>query len=369
MEHGIRLSENISELRRKKSITQEELAEFLGVTKASVSKWERGSSLPDILLLPQLAAYFDVTLDELMGYCPQLGREQIKACYHRLAAEFATKPFEEVMAECEGLVKNYYSCYPFLLQMAILWLNHFMLGKTPERQTEILKNIGELCRHIAENCKDISVCSDAVSIKSMVDLQLGNVAEVVEALEETQNPYRMNRQMEGVLVQAYLMQKDKKKAESCAQIESFMKLLQLVELNTQLLVVYADNREKCETVIYRTDGLLALFGLGELHPNTAAGYQLQAAVTYAGWGMEEEAYIRLERYTDAVCRLLKDDVLLHGDAFFSRLDEWFEGLDLGAQGVRDRRLIVESARGMFAHPQLATLSDKERVEQMIKRIK
>lgn len=59
MEHGIRLSENISELRRKKSITQEELAEFLGVTKASVSKWERGSSLPDILLLPQLAALSD----------------------------------------------------------------------------------------------------------------------------------------------------------------------------------------------------------------------------------------------------------------------------------------------------------------------
>lgn len=43
MNSNIRLSENISELRRKKNITQEELAEFMGVTKASVSKWERGS--------------------------------------------------------------------------------------------------------------------------------------------------------------------------------------------------------------------------------------------------------------------------------------------------------------------------------------
>lgn len=45
MNSNIRLSENISELRRKKNITQEELAEFMGVTKASVSKWERGSRL------------------------------------------------------------------------------------------------------------------------------------------------------------------------------------------------------------------------------------------------------------------------------------------------------------------------------------
>ena len=43
MNSNIRVSENISELRRKKNITQEELAEFMGVTKASVSKWERGA--------------------------------------------------------------------------------------------------------------------------------------------------------------------------------------------------------------------------------------------------------------------------------------------------------------------------------------
>lgn len=368
MNSNIRLSENISELRRKKNITQEELAEFMGVTKASVSKWERGSSLPDILLIPQLASYFDVTVDELMGYCPQLSGEQIKAAYHRLAAEFAGKPFEEVMEESERMVKNYYSCYPFLVQTAILWLNHFMLAATQERQREILDKIIRLCEHITGNCKDIGICEDAVSIKSMVSLQLGKVDEVVELLEETQNPYRLDRQNEGLLLQAYLMQHENEKAESYAQIEVFQKLLQLVALNTQLLIIYAADREKCETVIRRTDGLLALFELEKLHPNMAACYQLQAALTYAGWGVEEETYVRLEKYTDIVCELLQTDVILHGDAFFTRLDEWIDGLELGAQSVRDRRLIVESAKEVFAYPQFAALPDQARLQKMKQRI-
>ena len=74
----LNFSENIIKLRHKKGITQEELADFVGVTKASVSKWETKQSLPDIMLLPRLAAYFDVTVDELLGYEPNLSREQIQ---------------------------------------------------------------------------------------------------------------------------------------------------------------------------------------------------------------------------------------------------------------------------------------------------
>lgn len=48
----LHLAENIIRLRHEKRLTQEELADFMGVTKASVSKWENGISTPDILLLP-----------------------------------------------------------------------------------------------------------------------------------------------------------------------------------------------------------------------------------------------------------------------------------------------------------------------------
>ena len=57
----------IYELRKQKNLTQEELAAELGVTAAAVSKWEKGYSLPDILMLCSLADYFEVSTDELLG--------------------------------------------------------------------------------------------------------------------------------------------------------------------------------------------------------------------------------------------------------------------------------------------------------------
>ncbi|MBQ6845215.1 MAG: helix-turn-helix transcriptional regulator [Agathobacter sp.] len=72
------LAENLTQLRHNKRITQEKLADFLGVSKASVSKWETGQSLPDIAQLPRLAVFYDVSIDALMGYEPQLSMTEIK---------------------------------------------------------------------------------------------------------------------------------------------------------------------------------------------------------------------------------------------------------------------------------------------------
>ena len=59
---------NIKRLRTAKNITQEQLSVAMNVTCAAVSKWERSETYPDITLLQPLAYFFEVTLDELMGY-------------------------------------------------------------------------------------------------------------------------------------------------------------------------------------------------------------------------------------------------------------------------------------------------------------
>ena len=58
----------IQMLRKHKNITQAQLAEALSVSPQSVSKWENQQSLPDISLLPVIARYFGITMDELFGY-------------------------------------------------------------------------------------------------------------------------------------------------------------------------------------------------------------------------------------------------------------------------------------------------------------
>lgn len=59
--------EKIIHLRKRRGLTQDSLAEMLGVTAQAVSKWERGESMPDVSLLPALARIFEVSIDSLFG--------------------------------------------------------------------------------------------------------------------------------------------------------------------------------------------------------------------------------------------------------------------------------------------------------------
>lgn len=60
----------LSELRKRKKTTQQEVADAIGVSYQTVSKWETQASMPDITVLPELAEYFGVTTDQLLGLKP-----------------------------------------------------------------------------------------------------------------------------------------------------------------------------------------------------------------------------------------------------------------------------------------------------------
>lgn len=61
-------SENFKSMRKQRGLTQEQIAETLGVSCQAVSKWETNSSYPDISLLPIIADHFGVSVDYLIGH-------------------------------------------------------------------------------------------------------------------------------------------------------------------------------------------------------------------------------------------------------------------------------------------------------------
>ena len=63
----IYFSKNISLLRKRNNLTQEELGTKLGVSAQAISKWENSVSMPDICLLPMIAEALGVSIDELFG--------------------------------------------------------------------------------------------------------------------------------------------------------------------------------------------------------------------------------------------------------------------------------------------------------------
>ncbi len=75
---NIYFGENLKELRHKRNLTQEKLADFLGVSFQTVSKWERGDTYPDITMLPSIASFFDTTTDELLGTAKSKKDEKIE---------------------------------------------------------------------------------------------------------------------------------------------------------------------------------------------------------------------------------------------------------------------------------------------------
>ncbi len=82
------IGENIRKFRKKNELTQEALAERLGVTYQSVSRWENGTTYPDLELLPAISALLGVTADELIGM-PQIEKEKK-----------AAEAFDELRREC-----------------------------------------------------------------------------------------------------------------------------------------------------------------------------------------------------------------------------------------------------------------------------
>jgi len=360
----LNFSTNIIRLRHRKKITQEQLAEFIGVTKASVSKWENKQSMPDILILPVLAAFFDVTIDDLLGYEPQLSKEQIQKIYRDLAADFAERPFEEVMRQSRTLIKKYYSCYPFLFHMCTLWMNHFMLADGQARQQEILAELSELAGRIVSDCREVRLVNDAVILKASVDMQLGKMSEVIETLEDVLNPIRLSNQSDSLLIQAYRIANEAEKANSFTQISMFSHLLSLIGSATQYIGIHSADLAACEETIQRLDQIFDAYRLESLHANTAALFHYQAAIVYAMHGKNQEAVKRLGRYASCVTNLFEQGIVLKGDRYFDAIEPWFERLDLGGGAPRDKKVILDSAMQIFAHPAFQALQGTAGYERL-----
>lgn len=113
------IGKKIKALRLEKEGKQEELAEYLGVSVQAVSKWETGASVPDISLLPNLAIFFGVTIDELFQLSNEAEFERIENMFwheRRIAPEtfdHCVRFLERVLQDEPKNVRAY-SCLAYL---------------------------------------------------------------------------------------------------------------------------------------------------------------------------------------------------------------------------------------------------------------
>ena len=99
------LGERIKTLRKQRQLRQEELAEAMGVSTASVSKWETGQCAPELTVLMELADYFEVSVDTLMGHC--LKEDRIQNLLLQLEEAESSGDEAGMVSLGEKLLRNY----------------------------------------------------------------------------------------------------------------------------------------------------------------------------------------------------------------------------------------------------------------------
>ncbi len=117
------INENIKLFRKRKNFTQEQLAEAMGVSIGAVSKWESGASVPELSLIIELADFFEISVDALLGY--KVRDNSAMKCAERIDSLQDAKKYDEAIAEVEKALKKFPNNFKIVYQSA---LAYFMKG-------------------------------------------------------------------------------------------------------------------------------------------------------------------------------------------------------------------------------------------------
>ncbi len=334
----LHLGETIAQKRREKGITQEALASYLGVSKPAVSKWESGQSYPDITLLPVIASYFDMTVDALMSYRPQLSQEEISDLYHRLAEDFSEKSFNEVLSACRQYIKRYASCWKLQYNMALLLLNHASLAPEP---LNLIKEAEGIFLRIEKESGDAALMQQCLPMEAACAISLGEPEKAIRLLDSLPPP---PMPLETLVAQAYQMQGEAQKAVALLQGGIYKNILGLINAGAHLIGLYAQNAVKMEECYQLLLETAKIFDLASMHPAALLSTHLAAAQGYMGQGNPEKALYALEHYVQIACKEDLFPMKLKGSSFLDQLHPLFESMDLKENAPRGDQSIRQGFR-------------------------
>lgn len=124
----------IKKYRKKIGMTQEEMANRLGVTAPAVNKWERGNALPDIALLAPVARLLGITTDELLSFQDALTDEEINQYLSLIQRDLEEKSFHEVFLDAKKKIAEYPNCEKLIWQAAVILDARRMLMAPPAQE-------------------------------------------------------------------------------------------------------------------------------------------------------------------------------------------------------------------------------------------
>ncbi len=187
----IQIGAIIKKLRSEQSVTQDMLASALGVTPQAVSRWESATAYPDMELLPAIADYFSVSIDELIGY-KLSEREEVLVSIKKEADRLAeVGTVDERIAYCrDALVR-----YPFDFDLKL----HLAVALCHKRSDEgdVDASTGEieaLLISIMEHCNDNDIRYSAIFTMCGLLGETGRSQEAKKLIDRYCTPMKYRRE-------------------------------------------------------------------------------------------------------------------------------------------------------------------------------
>lgn len=167
------LPERLRENRKKRDMTQEDVANALKVAPQTVSKWERGENYPDILLLPALANLFQTTVDELLGMDILREKQRQGDVYTRARSHLCSRDWQGAIAVYEEALRIWPNDAGLLTDLAMALA---LAGGQAE-----LARAAELCERVSSSPANVKVQHTARAALCYVHAKAGESSKAFAA--------------------------------------------------------------------------------------------------------------------------------------------------------------------------------------------
>lgn len=296
----LNIGENIRKRRREAGLTQEELGDALGVSFQAISRWENGTSYPDIEFLPTLAKYFGISVDALLGYKGEGRTARLGELLQAFSAESRSeKPnIEHVI----GIIREMRRDYPNYIDDLFWWQ-----ARAFYRLPLVLPELRITAEAILEQCEDRHLREYAIFHMA----QFEDDAHIEVFLEKYAEHYDLT--YKNLRAQRYSLRGETEKQEIMRQLQFRDAIYDLLEHTVTPVDRELSAEEHLRVNSFQLSVLNRLCGVEptEAHPVFCDGVMDEWSVRRVGLGIRRAGYLASTGDTEGSFAALEDVVSMY----------------------------------------------------------
>lgn len=256
----MKIGEVIRKYRKEKHMTQEEMANRLGVTTPAVNKWENGASLPDVTMLAPIARLLGITVDTLLSFREELTMDESREILHTLWVYLNSGAFPQAVQYAKQQIKEYPACHGLMLWMAQALDAYFVV--MPQDRTEETDSFVRSCLERALESTDESIRVGAADALYTYELRNENYQAAEDYLKyfSLENPERKRKQ-------ALLYSKTGRLEEACKAYEELLytgcQTARMVLQSLYNIAVQQGDLQRAQFLVEKHTALIKVYDMGD----------------------------------------------------------------------------------------------------------